>query len=552
MSVMFLGTRFQSFKNDGTVNNDGTVEFYETGGSTHKDTYSDSGLTVANTWPVTLNSAGAADIWYDGNADVVVKDSTGTIVDSFTAINPSEVGTSIAPNIALNGSFEDLSGTNPTNWVQTLYSAGAGVQDTDSIHGKYSWKFTSAGSGGGYITSETAFLVAYNRPILLYWDMKSSVADVRNVIDILWYDDTDSLLSTTTAYDNSTTNPTSYTRKYYTATPPVNAVTAKLRLYGCHSSDNTAGSTWYDNVYIVDGGFLGNDLTLSGTTIVSGSVTLSGLVTVSGLTKFAKAIGANYLNNAAFSATAAANALTVTLLGEDAAEPSSTNPVEVAFRSTTLTTGTSTVRTATAATTVVVPDGATLGFIANEASYIYVYLIDNAGTVELAVSGNPQNTAGLVSTTAIGTGSDTKATLYSTSARTNVACRYLGKILLTTGATPGQWSTPTSLHSVTDEPPMWSVGYGQTWQTVTGSRAFNTNYTNSTGRPIMVSVYATVLNGTGTVDNIIVDGVNLGGIINDSGGGQHRAQITALVPPGSVYSVATSGAPTLNLWAELR
>lgn len=280
--------------------------------------------------------------------------------------------------------------------------------------------------------------------------------------------------------------------------------------------------------------------------------TFTGSLTASGPTKFAKALGAHYLNNAAFSATAAANALTVTLLGEDAAAPSSTNPVEVAFRSTTATTGTSTVRAATAATTVVVPDGATLGFIANESSYIYVYLIDNAGTIELAVSGSPQHTAETVSTTAIGTGSDTKATLYSTSARTNVSCRYLGKIFITTGATPGQWPTPLALHSVTEEPPVWSIGYKQTWQTVTGSRALNTNYTNSTGKPIMISVRVTVTNSTSDSAGIVVDSVSLGTAVNGGAGGQNSLPLTAIVPPGSVYSVATTGSASMSLWAELR
>jgi len=33
-------------------------------------------------------------------------------------------------------------------------------------------------------------------------------------------------------------------------------------------------------------------------------------------------------------------------------------------------------------------------------------------------------------------------------------------------------------------------GDGQTWQSVTGSRAFNTSYRNTTGKPIQVSIYA--------------------------------------------------------------
>lgn len=91
MATQFLGTRYQSFKSDGTINNGGTVQFFEPNTSTHKQTYSDSSLTTENADPVVLNSAGCADIWYSGNADVTVYDSTGSIVDSFEDINPTEL-----------------------------------------------------------------------------------------------------------------------------------------------------------------------------------------------------------------------------------------------------------------------------------------------------------------------------------------------------------------------------------------------------------------------------------------------------------------------------
>lgn len=271
MAVQFLGTRFQSFKDDGTVNAGGSVEFYETGTATHKTTYSNSGLSVANDWPITLNSAGAADIWYSGTADVTVKDSTGTTIDTFTDINPSAATEVTTPNLVQNGSFENITSSLPDNWTQSLYTGGTGVQDADSAHGKYSWKFTSVGSGGGYIDSDS-FNVTEGRPVLLWWEMKSSVVDVRNVVQVLWYDDADSLVSTTSAYDDSTTNPTSWTRKYYNAAPPATAIYAKIRLFGCHSSDATPGSTYYDGVTVLDGGFLGADLTLLGTVTLDNSI----------------------------------------------------------------------------------------------------------------------------------------------------------------------------------------------------------------------------------------------------------------------------------------
>lgn len=94
-----------------------------------------------------------------------------------------------------------------------------------------------------------------------------------------------------------------------------------------------------------------------------------------------------------------------------------------------------------------------------------------------------------------------------------------------------------------------SVGVGQTWQNVIGSRAVNTNYTNLTGKPIFVA--CSVAGGSGA-DNIYlyVDGVTVGYLpnISDPGG----VQLTAIVPNGSYYQLADSGAGSLSTWAELR
>lgn len=68
------------------------------------------------------------------------------------------------------------------------------------------------------------------------------------------------------------------------------------------------------------------------------------------------------------------------------------------------------------------------------------------------------------------------------------------------------------------------IGEGQTWQTVT--RLANTNYTNSTGKSIMVSLYA-----LGTLQ-LTVDGLIVAqSTVNNAGN-----SITAIVQNGSVYS----------------
>lgn len=179
----------------------------------------------------------------------------------------------------------------------------------------------------------------------------------------------------------------------------------------------------------------------------------AGLITASDtiLTAFNKAY-ANWtqnfglLNNAGVTNSVAANALTINLRGGAGGTIGSTNRVDANFRSTTATNGTYSRSGLSGNISIVVPSGATLGQSNGVAAYINLYLINNAGAPELAVSGenfNPGN--GIVSTTAIDSASDSNSVLYSTTARSGVACRYLGR-LLNTQPTAGTWtSAGTSL-----------------------------------------------------------------------------------------------------------
>jgi hypothetical protein len=149
------------------------------------------------------------------------------------------------------------------------------------------------------------------------------------------------------------------------------------------------------------------------------------------------------INNLGLSATVSTNALTVAILEADGTSTPSidTDSVTIYFRSTTATNGSMTARSVVSATTVVVPSGATLGHNDALADYVYIYAIDNSGTIELAVSSSNHWDEGQVqSTTAIGTGSDDASGIYSTSARTNVAVRLIGRFL-STQTTAGTWAS---------------------------------------------------------------------------------------------------------------
>jgi len=231
------------------------VYAYAAGTTTPKDTYTDYTEGTPNTNPVILDARGEADIWFSGTYKLVITDEND--VTKFTIDNYLEGEDAVLTgnyNLVKNGSFEldTISSGEPDDWTIVDYTNGShSLDSTDQFHGLNSLKFTSTGSGGGYATSEY-FEVQEAKEVSIDWAMKSSVADVRNVVDILWYTSAKTLISTTNLYDDSTTNPTSWTAQSGEATPPSTARFAQLRVYGCHSSDATSGSTWFDNIQVTD------------------------------------------------------------------------------------------------------------------------------------------------------------------------------------------------------------------------------------------------------------------------------------------------------------
>lgn len=91
------------------------------------------------------------------------------------------------------------------------------------------------------------------------------------------------------------------------------------------------------------------------------------------------------------------------------------------------------------------------------------------------------------------------------------------------------------------------IGYGQTWQNVAASRSFGVTYTNSTGKPIEVSV--TVYGGTVALQTT-VGGVVIGKQYSTYNSNNPRHNMTFIVPNNTTYKVDYTG--TLEYWTELR
>ena len=241
-------------------------------------------------------------------------------------------------------------------------------------------------------------------------------------------------------------------------------------------------------------------------------------------------------------ASVAGNALTLTL-----------NPTTLDFRSNSLNNGTVNTRTVTTPITLTISSGSTLGTANGRAARIVLIAIDNAGTVELAAvnlaGGVNLDEATLMSTTAEGGAgaADSANVVYSQVARANVPFRVVGYIELTQAAA-GTWATaPSTIQGCGGQAlaSLQSIGFGQTWQNMTASRALGTTYYNETSRPIMVSWVFNISSGSQT---LTINGA-IAAVVNPNGG---LALLQGIVPPFGSYSASVSGSNTLNACYELR
>lgn len=90
-----------------------------------------------------------------------------------------------------------------------------------------------------------------------------------------------------------------------------------------------------------------------------------------------------------------------------------------------------------------------------------------------------------------------------------------------------------------------SIGVGQTWQNVGGSRVSNTSYQNTTGKPIMVSIRLS--NSESAFAQVSPDNASW---VNVGFGGGAEAQSVSFIVPALHYYRATGVFG--NNWAELR
>jgi hypothetical protein len=171
------------------------------------------------------------------------------------------------------------------------------------------------------------------------------------------------------------------------------------------------------------------------------------------------------------------------------------------------------------------------------------------GNVTGNVTGNTSGTAANVTgTVAVANGGTGLTTLTAnnvmlgngTSAPTFVAPGTSGNVLTSNGTT---WASTA---------PTGGIGSSQSWTDVTSTRSAGTTYTNSTGKPIFVSVYTNLANNAVTYSFTVAGVVVQSAQIGQSGYGVPSAlTIGGIVPNGATYSISLTNT-SVNEWIELR
>lgn len=227
------------------------------------------------------------------------------------------------------------------------------------------------------------------------------------------------------------------------------------------------------------------------------------------------------------------------------------------FRNATLTSGAPVAGVAVPALTLTVPSGATLGTVNAVAARLVLLVAYNAGTPVLCVTnlagGLQLDETNLISPTTISGGATSAGVIYSASAvGAGSPYRVVGFVDVTQ-ATAGTWATtPALVQGVGGQAlgALSSLGYGQTMQNVTASRAMGVTYYNTTGRPVVAYIRA----ATSLAGEIVmtIGGTTVHGWGNAGAPGSFGGSFF-LIPAGASYSAgANAGTPTLSSWVELR
>ena len=152
----------------------------------------------------------------------------------------------------------------------------------------------------------------------------------------------------------------------------------------------------------------------------------------------------NTKSNIGLTTSVGASALTVTVKQKDgSSDPSASAPIKASIKQSDGAYELRSENTAAATLSITVPSGATLGHRDATEHYIYVYLLDNSATPEIALASFVAQEESTYTTTTISAGADLNNVIYSTTGRTTKYLTMIGR-LTSTQANSGTWVTPMS------------------------------------------------------------------------------------------------------------
>lgn len=179
-----------------------------------------------------------------------------------------------------------------------------------------------------------------------------------------------------------------------------------------------------------------------------------------------------------------ANALTFALKDSSGADPSAGSACKIGFRSTTNTSGAYTQVLVTAATSVTVPSGATLGCSSGSNCYGWVHAINNAGTVELAVT-TLWYDEGTTGTSVTISGAADDSGFYSTTGRSNIAYKPIARFGYITAPNGTYSAVPDTLSSgrtvISQAPTVYQAVTSSTFTGITSG-----DWANMTGNSLVL------------------------------------------------------------------
>jgi len=164
------------------------------------------------------------------------------------------------------------------------------------------------------------------------------------------------------------------------------------------------------------------------------------------------------LGNGYITCSVVSSALTISIKTLSGSDPSSSSPVSLQFRNSTDSNGTLLSATITAATSLTIPSGATLGVVSGKAFNVWIVGISDGSTgfklgAVLTTSNGvtmPLRDYQIVSTIAVSGSSNSVQTIYTSGSASSVGMRFLGFLSWSSGlTTAGTWVVPTKIQNFT-------------------------------------------------------------------------------------------------------